>query len=205
MAENGVRFVAGSWNAICDVCAQKYKSSEMKKRWDGLMVCPNDWEPRHPQDFLRSVPDRQAVPWARPETPDVFLPVEWDRYINELISVNEQLQHTAVYNRFIPSQDVLQTMSPTNRALNDQVLNWGVLGGADSAVPNMDETVFMSDALIINGTKALSDSTTMSESLMAISASALNDSVDTQTEYLSVTFLFTQQTLNEGALNSGPL
>lgn len=36
------------------------------------MVCPNDWEARHPQDFLRAVPDHQAVPWARPETPDVF-------------------------------------------------------------------------------------------------------------------------------------
>ena len=75
MAENGVRFVAGDWNAVCDVCAQKYKSSLMRKRWDGLMVCPNDWEPRHPQDFLRAVPDRQAVPWSRPQTTDVFVPV----------------------------------------------------------------------------------------------------------------------------------
>ena len=72
MAENGVRYVPGNWNAVCDVCAQKYKASEIKKRWDGLMVCPNDWEARHPQDFLRAVPDRQAVPWSRPETPDVF-------------------------------------------------------------------------------------------------------------------------------------
>ena len=72
MAENGVRYVPGDWNAVCDVCAQKYKASLMRKRWDGLMVCPNDWEPRHPQDFLRAVPDRQAVPWNRPETPDVF-------------------------------------------------------------------------------------------------------------------------------------
>lgn len=75
MAENGVRFLSGQWNAICDVCGQKYKSGEMKKRWDGLMVCPHDWETRHPQDFLRSMPDRQAVPWSRPETPDVFVHV----------------------------------------------------------------------------------------------------------------------------------
>jgi len=74
MAENGVRFVPGQWNAVCDVCGQKWKSSSIKKRWDGLMVCPHDYEPRHPQDFLRSVPDRQAVPWSRPETPDVFIP-----------------------------------------------------------------------------------------------------------------------------------
>lgn len=74
MAENGVRFVPGEWNSICDVCGQKWKSGSMKKRWDGLMVCPHDYEPRHPQDFLRSVPDHQAVPWSRPETPDVFIP-----------------------------------------------------------------------------------------------------------------------------------
>jgi len=73
MSENGVRYVPGEWNAVCDVCAQKYKSGDMKKRWDGLMVCPNDWEPRHPQDFLRAVPDRQYVPWSRPETPDTFV------------------------------------------------------------------------------------------------------------------------------------
>lgn len=204
MAENGVRFVAGSWNAICDVCAQKYKSSEMKKRWDGLMVCPNDWEPRHPQDFLRSVPDRQAVPWARPETPDVFVPSTRLILLDDGTLVTDLLEHTAVYNRFIPFQDVLQTMPPDWRALNCQALNWGVLGGADSATPNMDETVFMADSLVITPTKALSDTTTMSETLMAISASALNDNVSTD-EYLSVTFLFTQQTLNEGALNSGPL
>lgn len=73
MAENGIRFIKGDYNAICDVCAQKYKASQMRKRWDGLMVCPHDYENRHPQDFLRAVPDRQAVPWSRPQTPDVFV------------------------------------------------------------------------------------------------------------------------------------
>lgn len=205
MSENGVRFVAGQWNAICDVCAQKYKSSEMRKRWDGLMVCPNDWEPRHPQDFLRSVPDHQAVPWSRPQIPDVFVPSTRLILLSDSTLVTDLMQYSATYNRFIPSQDILQTMAPNNRALNDQVLNWGVLGGADSAVPNMDETVFVDDALVVEATKALSDTTSMSETLLAISASALNDSVNTQNEYLSVTYWFTQQVLNEGALNSGPL
>lgn len=34
----------GDWNAICDVCGQKYKASQLMKRWDGLMVCKEDWE-----------------------------------------------------------------------------------------------------------------------------------------------------------------
>lgn len=71
----------GDWNAICDVCGLKHKASEMKKRWDGLMVCPTDWEPRHPQDFLRVRPDSPAVPWTRPEPEDdyVFVCFLWSR------------------------------------------------------------------------------------------------------------------------------
>jgi len=38
------------------------------------MVCPQDYEHRHPQDFLRVQPEQISVPWARPEVePDTFL------------------------------------------------------------------------------------------------------------------------------------
>ncbi len=59
-------YKAGQWNALCDVCGFKFKSSELKKRWDGLMVCEDDFEQDHPQKFLRVQEDRQTVPWARP-------------------------------------------------------------------------------------------------------------------------------------------
>lgn len=62
----------GDWNAICDVCGWKYKASDLRRRWDNLMVCAKDWEPRHPQDFIRAIPDMQAVPWTRPESANVF-------------------------------------------------------------------------------------------------------------------------------------
>lgn len=55
----------GDWNAICDVCGQQFKASELQKRWDGLMTCKEDWEVRHPLDFIRVKPDRQSVPWTR--------------------------------------------------------------------------------------------------------------------------------------------
>lgn len=63
----------GDWNAICDVCGFKFKASQMKKRWDGLMVCHEDYEPRHPQDLIRVRGDRPDVPWTRPEGNDVFI------------------------------------------------------------------------------------------------------------------------------------
>jgi hypothetical protein len=67
----------GDWNAICDVCGFKFKASELKKDWQGLMVCPTDYELRHPQDFLRVRPDNPSVPWSRPEGEDVFINVCW--------------------------------------------------------------------------------------------------------------------------------
>jgi len=67
----------GQWNAICDRCGFKFKSNQLKKEWNGLRTCHgagtnNCWEPRHPQDFKRGKPDRQAPPWTKPEPVDVF-------------------------------------------------------------------------------------------------------------------------------------
>lgn len=56
----------GDWNAICDVCGHKFKASQLQKRWDGLMVCSEDWETRHPQEFIRPIKDMQKLPFTRP-------------------------------------------------------------------------------------------------------------------------------------------
>jgi hypothetical protein len=45
----------------------------LNKRWDGLMVCPDDWEIRQPQDFVRGVADTIVPPWVRPEQEDTFI------------------------------------------------------------------------------------------------------------------------------------
>jgi hypothetical protein len=59
-------FKLGDHNAWCDVCGFKFKASELRKRWDGMMCCPDDWEKRHEQDFLKSMPEKPAPPWSRP-------------------------------------------------------------------------------------------------------------------------------------------
>lgn len=64
----------GNYNVICDSCGRKFKASTMKKRWDGLFVCPEDFEPRHPQLSLRVRGDKQTVPIPRPDPEqDTFL------------------------------------------------------------------------------------------------------------------------------------
>lgn len=64
----------GDWNAICDVCGFKKKASELRKRWDGLMVCEDDWETRHPSDLYRFPTSTESiVPWTKPESSDYNL------------------------------------------------------------------------------------------------------------------------------------
>jgi len=35
--------------AICDRCGYQYPYLELKKEWNGLLVCPECYEPKHPQ------------------------------------------------------------------------------------------------------------------------------------------------------------
>ena len=59
-------YVSGQWNVTCDVCSRKIKAGQAKKRWDGLIVCHDDYEERHPQDFVRARQDKISIPFSRP-------------------------------------------------------------------------------------------------------------------------------------------
>ena len=65
-------FLSGQWNSICDRCGFKFKSAELRKDWQGLMVCEKDYETRHPQDFIKVRPEKAIPDWTRPRTQDVF-------------------------------------------------------------------------------------------------------------------------------------
>jgi hypothetical protein len=68
----------GQFNVICPRCGFKYKARHLRMEWSGIRVCYGAetngcWEPRHPQDFVKGKPDRQAPPWVAPEAPDEFI------------------------------------------------------------------------------------------------------------------------------------
>ena len=66
-------YANGQWNAYCDFCGKKQKSSAMVKTWENRYVCRSHKEVRNPQDFLRAVPERQQLPWTNPKPPDIFV------------------------------------------------------------------------------------------------------------------------------------
>lgn len=111
-------FKPGDHNAICYVCGFKRKASEMKLRWDGVYVCKEDWEPRHPQDFVRGMPDEQAPEWTQPERPDQFVGAAVNALTNIVVGtpsiyVNGVLQTSGVdYNITLPAGVVTFTYFP---------------------------------------------------------------------------------------------
>ena len=79
-------YQSGDWNINCDVCGRKIKASESRQRWDGFRVCADDWEMRHPQDFLRSKPEVISVPYTRKQ-PDVFITVPYGCTVEGLTAI----------------------------------------------------------------------------------------------------------------------
>lgn len=55
------------YNGICDICGFKFKNKDLFRRWDGYIVCKDDYETRHPLDFYRNRDDFHKLPWIRPE------------------------------------------------------------------------------------------------------------------------------------------
>jgi len=63
----------GDWRIIDDLTGFEIWASESVRQWNGLRVHRDNADYRHPQEFVRGRPDRQKVPFTRPEPPDVFL------------------------------------------------------------------------------------------------------------------------------------
>ena len=61
-------YVPKDYWMICQRTGIKTRRSQMRKEWTGLWVRKTAWEPRHPQDFIKSIPDNQSV---TPSFPDV--------------------------------------------------------------------------------------------------------------------------------------
>ena len=123
------RWDSGDWLAICDVCGRKFKASRLMKRWDGMMTCPDDWEPRQPQDFVRGVADFQAPPYTRPEPQDDFVEIKYTEQQQETQAVDEQIAKHL--KKYVPEAPNL--LLPTT--VNSRALNTGPLDGGEIKNP----------------------------------------------------------------------
>ena len=68
----------GDYNAVCAHCGRKGKASEMRKLpagipGAGMLVHPEHYVERNPQDFVRGIPEKQVPPWIQPPPEALFL------------------------------------------------------------------------------------------------------------------------------------
>lgn len=73
-------YKSGEWNVFCMVCNRKIKAGDARKRWDGLIVCEDDYENRHPMDFLRLRQERISVPFTSDTSFDEFVGPDYPPY-----------------------------------------------------------------------------------------------------------------------------
>tara|TARA_R100000329_G_C7549169_1_gene194021 strand:- start:252 stop:572 length:321 start_codon:yes stop_codon:yes gene_type:complete len=66
------RFAAGKdAYGISDRSGFRYRLREMRKEWNGSLVGPDEYEPKHPQlEPIRAIPDAEAIRNPRPDTND---------------------------------------------------------------------------------------------------------------------------------------
>lgn len=128
------RYDRGDWKAVCDSCGREFKASQLRKRWDSLMVCEDDWEPRQPQDFVRGVADNQAPPWTRPEPSDTFIPFNFTSFLSKLVSITTTL---AIYRWPMKMANLIINKTPIvtltrvinySKAINRNPINKRTLG-----------------------------------------------------------------------------
>ena len=86
----------GKWLCICQRCGAKKVSDQVTKEWTGLLVCTDRClDQRHPQDFVRSLPDDQLVPYVSPEPADVEVSVT---YIADTVGTQDLVVPTGTFD-----------------------------------------------------------------------------------------------------------
>jgi len=67
-------YEAGNHWVECARSGAIIRAKDAMMTWDGLLVCPDDWEPRHPQDFVRGREERiKPEGHIRSESADRFV------------------------------------------------------------------------------------------------------------------------------------
>lgn len=60
------KYVKGAHNFICDICGFQWKSTFKKITWDGFVVCPFDYDFKHPNLEIPKHPSHEGM--AKPDS-----------------------------------------------------------------------------------------------------------------------------------------
>jgi hypothetical protein len=161
--------ILGDWNALCDSCGRKFKASSLQKRWDGLIVCREDWEQRHPQDLLRVQREQISVPWSRPyPAEDTYLPWNYSDTEKDYLGLVETLS--------VNFQKVIQDVIGNSGALNGNLFNQYAVNANVTSSP-ATETFILSETFFAALARFLTDTVSVSETFVKRTYKVFADTV----------------------------
>jgi len=177
----------GNWNALCDSCGRKFKALDLQKRWDGLMVCREDFEQRHPQDLLKVQREKIAVPWSRPyAAEDTFIPENlWTKPEDHLGIVETNAMDVVKRFGVTYSTDTLNGF-----ALNTNALNF------TGTFNTPEETVTLTENVLIVLARFLTDNATITETFAKTVTKQITETVS-----LAESLWFAEQEHNADTLS----
>ena len=160
--------ILGDWNALCDSCGRKFKASSLQKRWDGLIVCREDWEQRHPQDLLRVQREQISVPWARPyPAEDTYLPWYYTDTENDALGITEGLA--------VNFTKIIKDIAGYSGALGGNLLDQYVLNA--SITPQTAEKFSFTETFLVSLARFLTDNLSLAESFAKSTTKRITETV----------------------------
>jgi hypothetical protein len=102
---------SGNHWVICEVCGFAIRAKDARLTWDDRIVCPEDFEVRHPQDFVRGRADRQAADGL--VSPEVA-----DEFIGGIFSIRSAVAGIAIAGRMIAGFSESYSPVPTGTFIN---------------------------------------------------------------------------------------
>ena len=82
----------GRHRVVCDQTGQEVWDDEVRRQWDGLIVRKKSWDPRHPQELIRTRPERGTVSPHRPVPDPIYLDDSAGVLLLEQSTENDLLQ-----------------------------------------------------------------------------------------------------------------
>lgn len=138
----------GDWNTVCYECGRKRKASTLKRHWQGYYVCPEHWEARHPQDFVRGVQDIVTPPWAQPMPADQFIGITYQGSVSEGVTLGFFCDTNVYPYGLVPTVTVSESLA--TRMVFAAGISEGVTTGTVMGinyVPTLAETVTTGESL----------------------------------------------------------
>jgi len=78
---------------LCDQCGGKFRAKDCYNRWDGLLVCKEDWELRNPQETLHPARSEPRI------NPKRIRSEPADQFRTELVNPAESLESGCLWTR----------------------------------------------------------------------------------------------------------